>query len=751
MKDKFRVLCIGGGPGGLFASLLLKKSFPDWDVEIHERNRHDDTFGFGVVFSDETLGNLREADPESFDEICKQFSHWDEIDVFHKGKQIRSAGHGFCGLERSRLLEILQRRCAEVGVKLHFESLIAPGEEPDVDLLLVSDGVNSVFREVWKDHFQPEMDWRPNRFVWMGSSKTFDAFTFYFKENEHGLWRVHAYQYAEGKSTFIVETTEDAWRKAGLENATEDENVAYCEALFSEELDGHRLLKNRSLWRQFPNVSNGSWAYGHRVLLGDAAHTAHFSIGSGTKLAMEDGIALRDALQSSETLAEGLEQYESERKPIVKSLQRAAQVSLEWFEDTERYFHDAEPEEFAFSLLTRSLRITHENLRLRDPRYIESVDRWFYTSQTGKALAAEETPPPPLFIPYRLRGMELNNRVVLSPMCMYSAEDGVPNDFHLVHLGSRAMGGAGLLFTEMTNVSAEGRISPGCTGIYSDAQEKAWKRIVDFVHGQSQGKIALQLGHAGAKGSTRKIWEGMDLPLEEDNWPIIAASARPYKPESDVPRAMSRKDMDRVVGEYVQAVARAERAGFDMLEVHMAHGYLLAGFLSPLTNFRDDEYGGALENRLRFPLEVFQAVRKAWPEDKPISVRISATDWKAGGNSGDEAVGISLALQGAGCDIIDVSTGQTVADQEPKYGRLYQTPFSDRIRHEVGIPTMTVGGVSSYSDVNSILMAGRADLCMIARGHLYDPYWTRHAAAELDHNLPWAEQYQSMNRYTFRF
>jgi len=751
VDEQFRVICVGGGPGGLFASLLLKKAFPRWDIKVFERNRADDTFGFGVVFSDETLGNLKEADPESFVLICEQFAHWDEIDVFHKGKQIRTGGHGFSGLERKRLLQILQGRCAEVGVDLHFEVEMNEDGLSEADLVLICDGVNSGLRAEGAEHFKPSLDWRPNRFVWMGSTMSFDAFTFYFKENEHGLWRVHAYQYVEGKSTFIVETTEEAWKRAGLENATEDENIAYCEALFEEELEGHPLLKNRSLWRQFPTVTNERWHWGNRVLMGDAAHTAHFSIGSGTKLAMEDGIDLRDALLEAESIEEGLALYQEKRKPVVESLQRAAQVSLEWFEDTERHFHRAEPEEFTFSLLTRSLRITHENLRLRDPDYITGMDKWFYERAVAEKDRKEGEVPPPLFTPFTVRDLTLDNRVVMSPMCMYSAKDGVPDDFHLVHLGSRASGGAGLIFTEMTNVSAEGRISPGCTGIYNDEQEAAWARIVTYVHQHSSSRIAIQLGHAGPKGSTKRLWEGMDEPLESGNWPLLAASAVPYSPINQTPKAMDMADMDRVTEEYVDAARRAVRAGFDMVEVHMAHGYLLASFVSPLTNQRTDEFGGSLDNRMRFPLRVFTAVRDVLPQGMPMSVRVSATDWAEGGNDGDDAVAIARMLQEAGCDLVDVSTGQTVKEQNPKYGRLYQTPFSDRIRNEVGIATLTVGGVMSYSDVNSILMAGRADLCMIARGHLYDPYWTRHAAVALGYSPDWPEQYKSLDRFNFRF
>jgi len=737
-----KIVAVGGGPAGLYFSILMKKADPANDITILERNKADDTFGFGVVFSDAALDSIADADGPVYDAITRSFFHWDDIDIHFKGEVLRSSGHGFSGLSRQVLLNILQRRAEELGVKQVFQTEVAdPTAWSGADLVLGSDGANSTLRAKYAEQFKPTIDWRPNRFVWLGTTFPFKAFTFHFKEDANGLWRVHAYRYDREHSTFIVETTEAAWRKAGLENATEDQTIAFCERLFAKELAGHRLLKNRSLWRSFPIIRCARWRHGHIVLAGDSAHTAHFSIGSGTKLALEDALALRDAVLANGDIPAALEAYEKSRRPQVESYQRAAQVSLQWFEDTERYMN-LEPVQFGFSLLTRSLRVTHENLRLRDPAYVASIDKWF---------AKKDPAPPPLFTPFKLRGLELENRVVVSPMCQYSAEDGVPNDWHLVHLGSRAMGGAGLLFTEMTDVSREGRISPGCTGMYKPEHVPAWKRIVDFVHSGSRARIGMQLAHAGRKASTRLAWEGMDEPLPDGNWPIYSASPIPWFPHSQVPREMTRADMDKVQDDFARAARMAEECGFDILELHFAHGYLISSFISPLSNVRKDAYGGSLENRMRFPLEVFDAVRKSWPEAKPISVRISATDWSTGGIGPADAVEVARMLKARGCDIIDVSAGQTVPHAKPVYGRQFQTPLAERVRIEAGIPTMAVGNISSYSDVNSILAAGRADLCVLARAHLWDPYWTRHAAHALGHHLPWPDPYSSLNRYTPRF
>jgi anthraniloyl-CoA monooxygenase len=748
-----KIVSIGGGPAGLYLSILMKQADPAHDITVIERNRADDTFGFGVVFSDETVQNFAEADRPSYDAITQAFAHWTDIDIHYNGAVLTSTGHGFAGMSRKKMLNILQSRAQELGVNLKFETDVTDlAPYRGADLILAADGVNSWIRAKYAEQFGPELDWRRNKFVWLGAKMQLPAFTFIFKQSQHGLFRVHAYQYDREYSTFIVECTEETWTRAGLDTADEDQTIAYCEALFRDELKGARLIKNRSLWRTFPTVKNRRWHHENIVLMGDAAHTAHFSIGSGTKLAMEDAIALADALRKYSNVDTALDAYEAERRPGVDAVQRAAQVSLQWFEETERYFGRLEPIQFAFSMLTRSLRITHENLRIRDPKFVQQVDAWFAgkaANQSGVNVPVEPAPPP-MFTPFRLRDMVIPNRVVVSPMCQYSAEDGMPEDWHLVHIGSRALGGAGLVMTEMTDVSRDGRISPGCTGMYRQEHVAAWKRVVDFVRRHSPAKIGMQLAHAGRKGSTKLAWEGIDEPLADGNWQILAPSPIPYLAHSQVPKPMDRADMDQVRDDFVRAARMAEQAGFDIIELHFAHGYLLASFLSPLTNKRTDEYGGALEKRMRFPLEVFDAVRKVWPQAKPISVRISATDWMPDGFTPDDAVAVARALKAHGCDVIDVSAGQTVPEAKPVYGRLFQTPFADRVRHEADMPTMTVGNISSWSDVNSILAAGRADLCVLARAHLYDPYWTRHAAYEQGYDLPWPPQYLSTKSFTPR-
>ncbi len=769
-----KIVSIGGGPAGLYFGILMKLADPAHEIEVFERHRPQDTFGFGVVFSDATLEELADADPPSYAAITRGFHHWDDIDIHYRGEVLSSTGHGFSGLARTELLEILGERCCELGVDVRYGEEVDSVEGfRDADLILAADGVNSTIRERYRDDFGPQIDERPNRFVWLGTTKPFPAFTFYFRSDPHGLWRVHAYQYrrenapgpeggdfdaggpgvAEAISTFIVEATDETWRAAGLEEASERETVDFCERLFAEELDGHPLINNRSIWRSFPTVRNERWHRGNVVLIGDAAHTAHFSIGSGTRLAMVDAIALRDALLAHEDdVPAALAAYEEARRPDVDSLQRAAQASLEWFEGTERYT-DTEPIQFAFNLLTRSLRITHSNLMLRDEGFTRRVDRWVAeraARQSGCAVHLDPAPPP-LFTPFKLRELVLENRVVVSAMCQYYAEDGTPDDWHLVHLGTRAIGGAGLVMSEMTNVSREGRISPGCTGMYQPRHVRAWRRIVDFVHEHSNAAIGLQLGHSGRKGSTKLSWEGDNEPLDEDTWPIMAASPIPWFEHSPVPREMDRSDMDRVKGEFVRAAEMGVEAGFDLLEIHFAHGYLLASFISPLTNVREDDYGGSLENRLRFPIEVLDAAREVWPEEKPLSVRISAVDWAPGGMGPADAADVARAIKARGVDIIDVSAGQTVPYQKPRYGRQFQTPFSDRIRHEVGIATMAVGNISSFMDVNTIIAAGRADLCCLARAHLWEPYWTRHAAYASGHELRWPDPYSTLDGYTPRF
>ena len=758
-----RIVCVGGGPGGLYLAVLMKKADPRHEIRVVERNRPDDTFGFGVVFSDATMAGIAEADSEAYGAIAKHLVHWDDIEVHYGGERITSTGHGFSGMSRHTLLRLLQEQATAAGVELSYECEVSRLDAfRDADLVVASDGANSTVRRLLEPAVATTIDVRPNRFVWLGTTKPFPAFTFYFRRSAHGLWRVHAYQYGPSRSTFIVECREETWRAAGMDRASEEQTAAFLETLFAGELCGHRLITNRSIWRQFPTIRTEPWSAGNVVLLGDAAHTAHFSVGSGTRMAMEDAVALRDALLGPAGSQDALGAYEAARRPQVESLQRAAQASLQWFEDTERYMA-LHPVQFTFSLLTRSLRITHEDLRARDPGFLAHVDAWVAEQaqiQVGDPIvagpafrpASRGSAPPPMFTPFRLRDLVIPNRVVVSPMCQYVAEGGTVGDWHLVHLGSRAVGGAGLVMAEMTDVSPDARISPGCAGLYSPAHAAAWKRIVDFVHRESDAKIGIQLGHAGRKGSTKLQWEGDNEPLAEGGWPVVSASPIPYFPgRSPVPREMTRADMEDAIDEYVRATGLALQAGFDLLEVHMAHGYLLASFISPLTNTRTDAFGGPLENRMRFPLEVFDACRRAWPAERPMSARISAVDWMPGGVMPDDAVEVARMLKAHGCDVVDVSAGQTVPDQRPVYGRLFQTPFADRVRHAAGIATMAVGNISSYMDVNTIIAAGRADLCLLARAHLFDPYWARHAAWMLGYPLPWPDPYRSVERYAPRF
>jgi anthraniloyl-CoA monooxygenase len=748
------VAIVGAGPAGLYLAILLKRDDPSHQVTVFERNRIEDTFGFGVVFSDETLENVGEADAATNQAMAAAAARWEDIEIHYRGTVMRSTGHRFSGLERKTLLELLARRAQSLGVEVHWQREIRDLSDcglPAADLIVAADGAASLIRDRLSDQFQPQLDWRRNRFVWLGSTRPFPAFTFYFKPSPAGLWRTHAYQYAPGRTTFIVEAREETWKASGLDENDEQGTVEYLERLFKDELQGHPLLANRSIWRRFPTVRNACWHSGNVVLLGDAAHTAHFSVGSGTKLAMEDAIALAVALKTEGSIPAALASYEAGRRPQVESLQRAAQASLEWFESVERY-HDTEPLQFAFNLLTRSLRITHDNLKLRDPALVAKVDRWFAEQagkQSGRPVTLDPCPPP-LFTPYRIRDLVLPNRIVVSSMCQYRADDGLPNDWHLVHLGSRAIGGAGLVMTEMTDVSREARISPGCAGMYLPSHVTGWQRIVEFVHGETEAKIGIQLSHAGRKGSTCVLWEGEDEPLPEGNWPLIAPSPIPYRSHNQTPREMTRSDMDQVLADFVRATTMADGAGFDLLELHLAHGYLLASFISPLTNRRTDEYGGSLANRMRYPLEIVTRVRAEWPQAKPLSVRISAVDWAPGGMEPHDAVEVARMVVAAGADIVDVSAGQTVPEAKPVYGRQFQTPFSDRIRHEARVPTMTVGNISSPADVNTILAAGRADLVVLARAHLWDPYWTRHSAADLGHTLPWPLSYATLNRYTPR-
>jgi len=736
-----RIVAIGGGPAGLYFGILMKRAFPAVEIEILERNRPDDTFGFGVVFSDETLSFFDDADPESAARIRDRFRTWQEIETRYRGETIVSTGHGFAAIARTELLAILRQRAQTLGCKIRFERELAAGSElPAADLVIGCDGVNSAVRERFASDFEATIDLRPNRFSWLGADFALPAFTFIFEETEHGLFQVHAYPFTAGRSTWIVECGEATWRGAGLDRATEAETVAYCERLFAPHLGGHRLLANRSVWRQFPTVRCGRWSRGNVVLLGDAAHTAHFSIGSGTKLAMEDSIALVAAFRQLGTgdVPAVLAAYEASRRVEVAKLQRAAQTSLEWFENARRYLVQ-EPVPFVFNLMTRSKRITYDDLKARDPRLVERVERSFQGAGPGEASQ------PPIFKPFRVRDVELPNRMVVSPMCQYSAEDGMVNDWHLVHLGSRAVGGAGLVIGEMTNVAAEGRITFGCAGLYRREHVAAWRRIVDFAHAHSSAKIGIQLAHAGRKGSVRHPWTGEDVPLTpaEGAWTTLGPTADPFRPPWPAPKAMDRADMDRVRSEFVRATGWAAEAGFDWLELHMAHGYLLSSFLSPLSNSRQDDYGGALENRMRFPLEVFSAVRTAWPSGLPISVRISATDWMNDGSgfTPEDAVALARQLKVLGCDLIDVSSAGNSPDSKPDYGRMYQVPFAEKIRYEAGIPVMAVGAILDADNANTVLAAGRADLAVLARPHLADPYLTLHAATKYGVDLPWPGQY----------
>ncbi|MHA6758168.1 bifunctional salicylyl-CoA 5-hydroxylase/oxidoreductase [Streptacidiphilus sp. PAMC 29251] len=736
-----KIAIVGGGPAGLYLAALMKQLDPAHEITLWERNAPDDTFGFGVVFSDETLGGIENADAEFAEAMARRFARWTDIDIHYRGERHTVGGQGFAAMGRKDLLHLLQQRCRALGVDLRFSTPAPAVAELRAahDLVVAADGVNSQTRAGYPDAFRPSVDRRRNKYMWLGTDRVFEAFQFFIKQTPWGTMQVHGYPYSEQGSTFIVEMHEDVWHAAGFDatadtafrpGASDEHAVSRLRELFAEELAGHQVYANNSKWLNFSTVHNERWHDGNLVLLGDAAHTAHFSIGSGTKLAMEDALALAACLHEHPDTDAALSAYETERRPVVESTQRAAQASLEWFENIGMYT-DQEPTQFCFNLLTRSRRITYANLRTRDHEFADRVDAAFAAAQ------GLETVAPAMFQPFRIGALELKNRVIVSPMDMYSATEGLPGDFHLVHLGSKAMGGAGLVMTEMVCVSPQARITPGCTGLWTDAQREAWTRVVSFVHDRSSARIGLQLGHSGRKGSTRLMWEGMDEPLPQDNWPLVAPSPLPYGPGMQTPREATRADLDQILADFVAAARRGAQAGFDLLELHCAHGYLLSSFLSPVANHRTDEYGGPLENRLRFPLEVFDAVRAAWPADRPVIVRISATDWVPDGTTEQDAVEIARAFIAHGADAIDVSSGQVAKQERPAYGRSYQTPFADRIRHEVaagtGTAVIAVGAIASYDDVNSILLAGRADLCALGRTHLYDPQWTLHAAAEQEY------------------
>jgi anthraniloyl-CoA monooxygenase len=754
-----RIAVLGGGPGGLYFAALAKQLDARHDITVWERNAADDTFGFGVVFSDETLGGIEHADKEIFSAMRREFARWDDIDVHFRGSTFTSGGHGFAAMSRKRLLGILQARCASLGVRVHFRT-----EAPDVtalaadyDLVVAADGMNSATRARFAPVFGPDLERRRSRYIWLGTDLVFDAFKFYILDTPAGVMQVHGYPYSERASTFILEMHEDVWQRAGFGDMaasglapgqSDEASIELIRGLCADVLGGpgggeHSLVANNSRWTAFTTVRCQTWRHGNVVLLGDAAHTAHFSIGSGTKLAMEDALALAACLHEQGGVSDALAAYEAERRPVVASTQRAAQASLEWFENIGQYA-DQDPHQFAFNIVTRSRRVTYDNLRLRDPEFVADMDRWFASAVAldGGATGGAE-PRPPMFQPFRLGGLELANRVIVSPMDMYSARDGVPGDFHLVHLGSKALGGAGLVMTEMVCVSPAGRITPGCTGMYTTEQEESWRRITGFVHERTSAKIGIQLGHSGRKGSTRLMWDGMDDPLPDGNWEVCGPSAIPYNADGQTPHELDAAELDEVRRAFVAAAQAAARAGFDLLELHCAHGYLLSSFLSPLTNRRTDRYGGSPAARLRYPLEVFDAIRAVWPQDRPMTVRISATDWCEGGLDVDDAVEIARAFAEHGAAGIDVSTGQVVSEEKPAFGRSYQTPYADRIRNEIGckygVAVIAVGAISTYDDVNSLILAGRADLCALGRTHLYDPQWTLHAAAEQGYAGPGAD------------
>ena len=752
-----KIACLGGGPAGLYFAISMKLRQPDTEVTVIEQNKADDTFGWGVVLSDDALENLSVNDPESAAEIKDSFAYWDDIAVVQDGVRTVSGGHGFAGIGRKKMLLVLQERARALGVVLKFETHARPASEyqQDYDVVVGCDGLNSAVRQEFAEHFKPNIDVRPCKFIWLGTHQKFDdAFTFVFEKTKHGWVWIHAYQFDDDTATVIVECSAETWDNWGFEDMSKEEIIRTCEGIFEDHLGGHDLISNAdhlrgsAVWINFPRVLCDKWHHENVVLLGDASATAHFSIGSGSRLAFDSAIALAELISTEPTLERAFERYQEERRLDVLRLQSAARNSLEWFEDVERYL-GMDPVQFNYSLLTRSQRISHENLRLRDADWLQSAETWFQQA----AGAPKDAPTrPPMFAPYQLRDMRLENRIVVSPMAQYKAQDGCPTDWHLVHYGERAKGGAGLVYTEMTCVSAEGRITPGCPGLYAPEHEAAWTRLVDFVHGETQAKICCQIGHSGRKGSTQLGWEMMDAPLSEGNWDLVSASALPWSSQNATPREITLQEMAEIKAQFVAATEMAARCGFDMIELHAAHGYLISSFISPISNIRTDTYGGSLENRMRYPLEVFEAMRAVWPETKPMSVRISANDWLGEeGVTPEEAVDIAKAFAAVGVDIVDVSAGQTSVEAQPVYGRMFQTPFSDRIRNDAGLATMAVGNIYEADHANSILMAGRADLICVGRPHLADPYWALHEATKIgDRAGLWPLPYQAGRDQSWR-
>lgn len=748
---KLKIVCLGGGPASLYFSILMKKQNPAHEITIYERGPRDATWGFGVVFSDDTLQGFMEADAVTYKRIVESFAYWDRIDTFIKGQKITSGGHGFCGMSRLKLLNIFHDRCEELGVRLSFNHEITGLSELDIeghDLVIAGDGISSMIREQYSNEFGTSIDMRPNHFCWLATTVPLDSFVFIFRENEHGWWWVHGYAYEKGMATWIVECNHETWLKAGMDRASEEDTRLLVEDIFKEDLKGHEIITNRSVWREFPVIRNRNLYYRNMVLLGDAGRSAHFSIGSGTKLAMEDAIEMATCLTEAEnTVAPALELYQDRRKIEADKLQRTAVTSLSWFEHIDRYARQA-PEQFTFNMMARSKRITYENLKLRDPDFIKNIDAWFAGNarqQTGYQDINLDAPAPPMFQPFKIGEMRVENRVSMSAMCQYCASEGLPTEWHFIHYGSRAIGGVGLINTEMLCIAEDARITPGCAGIWTEEQQMQWKRIVDFIHENTRAKLCAQIGHAGRKGATCVPWQGgMDEPLSDNAWELVSASPIPYLPHSQVPQELDAAGMEKVIDDFRNAARHADAAGFDMLEIHMAHGYLLSAFISPLTNVRTDGFGGDIHQRMRFPLAVLREIRKTWPSGKPISVRISATDWAEGGLSHEDMLTAAESLRDNGVDIINVSTGQVTKDEDPVYGRMFQAPFADQVRNDTGIPTIVAGNITTADQVNTLLAAARTDIVALARPIMNDPHFVLNAAARYGyHDIFWPPQYQS--------